>query len=260
MHKQLGFVLLLVIALAAYGCGKRGSNSSEDKPAESQQQAAAPEAPPSTSAPEPAPEQPAVPPPSAPPAKKHAARPTEPVQKTQAAKPPAPPPAIVVPAGTTIVVRTTNALSSKSNKAGEVFEASIAEPVVVGGATVLPAGAGATGKIVQSASAGKMKGEGVLSLALTSLNVKGRSYPVVTEPVSQSQKSRGKRSATMIGGGAGAGALIGGLAGGGKGAAIGALAGGAAGTAGATMTGKRDVEVPAEAVLSFKLSAPLKLQ
>jgi hypothetical protein len=105
-----------------------------------------------------------------------------------------------------------------------------------------------------------MKGEGVLSLALVSLTVKGHAYNVITEPVSQSQKSRGKRSATMIGGGAGAGALIGGLAGGGKGAAIGALAGGAAGTAGATMTGKRDVEVPAEAVLSFKLSAPLKLQ
>jgi hypothetical protein len=250
MRKQFWFVLLISIALVAFGCGKSRSNSSEEQPAEQQQQAAAPAA-----APEPAPEQPAVPPPSTPPAKQASP------EKMQAAKAPAPvPKAIVVPAGTAIAVRTTNALSSESSKAGETFEASVAQPVVVGGVTVLPAGAAATGKIVKSASAGRMKGEGVLTLALTSLSVKGRSYPVLTEPVSQTAKSRGKRSATMIGGGAGAGALIGGLAGGGKGAAIGALAGGAAGTAGATMTGKRDVEVPAEAVLSFKLSAPLKLQ
>jgi hypothetical protein len=72
-------------------------------------------------------------------------------------------------------------------------------------------------------------------------------------------KGRGKRSAAMIGGGGGAGALIGGLAGGGKGAAIGAMAGAAAGTAGATMTGKRDVELPAESIVSFRLSKPLVL-
>ncbi len=64
----------------------------------------------------------------------------------------------------------------------------------------------------------------------------------------------------MIGGGTGLGAIIGGIAGGGKGAAIGALAGAGAGTAGATMTGKRDISIPAETVLSFKLSQPLQLR
>jgi hypothetical protein len=257
MRKQFWFVLLICIALVAFGCGKnRSQSTSEEKPAESQEQAAAPEAP--SSAPtEPAPQEPAAAPPSTP-AKKPAAKPS---QAASAAKAPTPvPQAIVLPAGTSIVVRTTNAISSESSKPGQTFEASLAQPVVIGGATVLPAGAAATGKIVQSASAGRVKGEGTLSLALTSLQVKGRAYNVVTDPLTQTAKSRGGRSAKMIGGGAGAGALIGGIAGGGKGAAIGALAGGAAGTAGATMTGKRDVEVPAEAVLSFRLSAPLKLQ
>jgi hypothetical protein len=64
----------------------------------------------------------------------------------------------------------------------------------------------------------------------------------------------------MIGGGAGAGALIGALAGGGKGAAIGALVGGGAGTAGSAFTGNRDVTLPAESAVSFKLESPLEIQ
>lgn len=245
MRKQFWFVLLICVALAVFGCKKKSPSTSEEKPADTQQSATAePAAPP---APAPQPEKPSTPP--------------APAQTPTTAKAPPPAPkAIVLPAGTAIAIRTTNALSSESNKAGETFEASVAKPVVVAGVTVLPVGAGATGKITQSASAGRVKGEGTLVLSLVALNVKGRSYPVIADPVKQTAKSRGGRSAKMIGGGAGAGALIGGIAGGGKGAAIGAVAGGAAGTAGATMTGKRAVEVPAETVLSFRLTAPLKLQ
>jgi hypothetical protein len=65
----------------------------------------------------------------------------------------------------------------------------------------------------------------------------------------------------MVGGGAGAGALIGGIAGGGKGAAIGALVGGGAGTAGAGMTGNNnDITLPVESAVSFKLTAPVTLK
>ena len=75
------------------------------------------------------------------------------------------------------------------------------------------------------------------------------SYPVETSSISQAQQGKGKRSAAMIGGGAGLGALIGGLAGGGKGAAIGALAGGGAGTAGTAFTGNKQIVLPAETLL-----------
>jgi hypothetical protein len=77
--------------------------------------------------------------------------------------------------------------------------------------------------------------------------------------MSQTSKGKGKRTAVMTGGGAGAGALIGGLAGGGKGAAIGAIAGAGAGAAGSAFTGNRDVEMPAESAVSFQMTGSLKL-
>jgi hypothetical protein len=64
----------------------------------------------------------------------------------------------------------------------------------------------------------------------------------------------------MVGGGAGGGALIGGLAGGGKGALIGGLIGAGAGTGGAAFTGNRDVTLPAETGLRFRLVKPLEIR
>jgi len=130
---------------------------------------------------------------------------------------------------------------------------------MVGNTVVVPKGAPASGTIPEAKSAGRVQGEGNLTLVLTSLTVKGQPYQISTTPLSQEIKGRGKRSALMIGGGSGAGALIGGLTGGGKGAAIGALAGAGAGTAGATLTGKRDMAIPAESILTFTLSKPLVL-
>lgn len=60
-------------------------------------------------------------------------------------------------------------------------------------------------------------------------------------------------AAEIPGGTATAGAVIGAIAGGGKGVAIGAGAGAAAGTAGAAATGKQDVSLPAETVLTFTI-------
>jgi hypothetical protein len=84
--------------------------------------------------------------------------------------------------------------------------------------------------------------------------------PIDTGSVSRTEKGKGKRSATLIGGGAGLGAIIGGLAGGGKGAAIGALAGAGAGTAGTAFTGNKEIVLPAEYALSFKLTKPVDVR
>jgi len=167
---------------------------------------------------------------------------------------------LVVPAGTVLTVRLGETLSSKDSQAGQTFTAAVVSPVDVAGKTVIPAGATATGTVVAAHAAGRFKGASLLQIKLDSVTVHGHSHPVETSSVARSEKGKGKRTATMIGGGAGAGALIGALAGGGKGAAIGALVGGGAGTAGSAFTGNRDVTLPAEAAVSFKLETPLEIQ
>ena len=161
-----------------------------------------------------------------------------------------------VPADTVVSVRLGEALGSKISQSGQDFTATVAEPVVVDGKEVIPAGADAHGTVVDAKALGRFKGGARLQIELDEI----KSYKVQTASVNRSAKGKGKRTAVMIGGGAGAGALIGALAGGGKGAAIGAAVGAGAGTAGAAFTGNKDIVLPAETVVSFKLLQPLEVK
>lgn len=173
---------------------------------------------------------------------------------------PAAPKPIVVKPGTEIVVVADQSVSSKTNNSGDHFDASIAEPVVVGDHVIIPKGARATGTVLDAKSAGRFKGNAELTVALSSVTVKGKQYRVKTTELTQSGKSRGKRTAVGAGGGAVVGGLIGALAGHGKGAAIGAAAGAGAGTAGTAMTGERDITIDSESKLSFKLENALEIE
>ena len=176
------------------------------------------------------------------------------------APPPPPPPPIVVPAGTTLSVRLGSAVSSKTSSAGEGFTGTLANSVSVHGERAIPAGSSVSGTITDAKSAGKFKGAASLGLTLQSVTVHGTSYPVTTSVYAQQTTGKGKRTAGFIGGGAGGGALIGGLAGGGKGALIGGLVGAGAGTAGAALTGNnRDISLSPETVISFKLMNSITL-
>ena len=171
----------------------------------------------------------------------------------------APKPIMVKP-GAEIVVVADQEVSSKTNNSGDQFDASVAEPVVVGDRVVIPKGARASGTVVDAKSAGRFKGNAELTVALDSVTIKGKRYRVKTSEVTRATKGRGKRTAEGAGGGAAVGALIGAIAGGGKGAAIGAGAGAGAGTAGAAMTGERDVTINAESKLSFKLENAVAIE
>jgi BON domain len=165
----------------------------------------------------------------------------------------------VIPAGTALVITTSQALSSKTSQPGQAFLGTLAQPVSVEGRTALPRGATVSGTVVTAKSKGKIKGQGELALALTSVSTNGMTYQIRTNVLSSTVKGKGKRTAATTGGGAAGGALIGGLAGGGKGAGIGALVGATAGFVGGAFTGNKQIEIPAESPLSFTLAAPLTL-
>jgi hypothetical protein len=160
-----------------------------------------------------------------------------------------------IPAGTPITVRIGSEISSGTAKAGDRFDATLAHSLVVNGKTLARTGAPARGKVTSAKSSGRLHAPGELVLRLTSVQVNGRMVPVSTRSHLAKGKSHTKSNATKIGGGAAAGALIGGLVGGGKGAGIGALAGGGAGTGVAAATGREEAVVPAEAALTFTTTA-----
>jgi hypothetical protein len=168
--------------------------------------------------------------------------------------PPEPPKPFVVPAGTSLPVILSTSISSYSATAGQSFEASLAAPVLVDGEEAIPKGARVTGTVVNVKKQGKFKGEALLTIKLTQINVRGKDYLIYSHTYSGTEKGKGKRTAVITGGGAAAGALIGGLAGGGKGAAIGAGIGGAGGLAASGGTGGQNVNLPAETKINFKLA------
>lgn len=166
---------------------------------------------------------------------------------------PPPPAVITLPAGTAIRVRLDQDLGSKISQPGDNFTATVADDVLVNGQVVVPKESRADGTVIDAKALGKFKGGAVLAIRLERVHTRWGSYPVATSTISRAEKGKGKRTAILAGGGAGLGALIGGLAGGGKGAAIGLLAGGGAGTAGAAFTGNKQILLPAETLLTFTL-------
>jgi hypothetical protein len=259
---------VLFLGLALAGCKSKPADNSETAPAPAPapapaqtgttEPAAAPPQQTGTTQPaEPAAASAAAPAPAPAPAAAPQAMTAAP--EAAAPPPPPPPPPPVVPSGTAISIKTSNALSSGTNNAGDPFSGTTTSSIRVHGETVIPAGSAVSGVVVDAKKRGKIKGEGDLSIRLTAINVKGRSYPITTSVLADSLKGKGKRSAIATGGGAGIGALIGGIAGGGKGAAIGAGVGGAGGFLGGTFSGNKQVEIPAESVLTFTLSSSLRL-
>jgi len=176
-----------------------------------------------------------------------------------------PPPAIpvnaTIPAGTTLAIRIDQRISVKSSRAGDTFTGEIVDPVLdTNNGVLVPKGALVGGVVDVSHRRGHFKGRSMLELRLTSLTLNGTQYPLATRDLARSKRGKGRRSTALIGGGAGLGMLVGGVATGGVGLVVGGLVGGGAGTAAAGLTGNRDIDIPAESIVHFKLADDLVVQ
>ncbi len=180
-------------------------------------------------------------------------RPRDPEPQYQAAS------GVEIPAGTNLVVRMIEGVDSEVNRVGQTFQASLDEPVLLNGQTVIPRGADVVVKLVDAKESGKLTGRAGLTLDLVSVRVNGRMVDINTQTVSQESASRGARTAKVAGGTAALGAIIGAIAGGGKGAAIGAGAGAATGAGVEVATSGQRVKIPSETRLTFVMDTAVRL-
>lgn len=170
---------------------------------------------------------------------------------------------VTLPAGTEIVVMPNENIDSSNASVGQTFSADVAEDVTNNGQVIIPKGTEAELVLRNVQEQGTVTGNSELALDLQSIRVNGRRYMTSTEDLEKSNNEglgKNKRTATMVGGGAVLGTLIGAIAGGGKGAAIGAITGAGAGAGAQVLTRGKAVKVPAESKLRFKLDTPLDLR
>jgi hypothetical protein len=167
------------------------------------------------------------------------------------------------PAGTELVVRTVETIDSRNASADQTFSAIVEQEVTnASGRVIVPEKSSAQLMIRQMSSGGATGGP-EMALDIQSITVDGRRYVVSTRDLtleSDTGIGKNKRTAEAIGGGAALGTIIGAIAGGGKGAAIGVLVGAAGGAGAQVLTRGRDVRVPAETVLKFRLDRAVTLE
>ena len=166
---------------------------------------------------------------------------------------------VTVPAGTILNVRLTQAINVDTSATGQTFKAVVDDPVMIGGAVVIPRGATAVVQAVRVEQSGNMKGSDKITLKVNSVGFGGMVHQVASTYVETKGKGEGKKTARKVGAGAGLGAIVGGIAGGGSGAAIGAAVGGVTGGAVAA-SGEEHLELPAETRLQFQLSAAVVIR
>jgi uncharacterized protein YcfJ len=167
------------------------------------------------------------------------------------------------PAGTELVVRTSDTIDSRDAGTQQTFAAVVEQEVTnASGRVIIPERSGAQ-LIIRRVSSGGATGSPEMVLDIQSITVDGRAYLVSTTDLtleSDTGIGQNRRTAETVGGGALLGTIIGAIAGGGKGAEIGVLVGAAGGAGAQVLTRGRDIQVPAETVLRFRLDRPVTLR
>lgn len=167
---------------------------------------------------------------------------------------------VAIPAGSMLRIRINRGLDSNHVQPGTNFDGTILTDVVTGGAVAIPRGATVSGTVFDAKKAGILKGEGQLSLQLTSVTLGGNVYPLNSEVWTQNGRDKTTGTVNKAVGFGVVGALIGAVAGGGEGAAIGAGLGGGAGLADSAASPRGQIIVPPESVLTFRTATPLTIR
>jgi len=167
---------------------------------------------------------------------------------------------ITVPEGTVVQLRTSEPVDSKRAKDGTPVEFTVIRDVAVGGMLAIPRGATMHGVVTQTKNSGPVGGSPELSLRLTSLDLGGQNYPIESDQFKVRGPNKAGYTAGNTIGGALLGAIIGGAVGRGEGAAIGAGAGAAAGLGASAATPGPRAWIPAEALVTFHIGAPVTVQ
>jgi hypothetical protein len=157
------------------------------------------------------------------------------------------------------LIRTIDPIDSAKEQAGARFAGSLETNLQVDDTVVAARGTKVYGRLANAKSAGRMSGAAELTLELTDIVINGTAYPVVTSAYEMRSKGKGSKTARRVVGGTGLGALIGGIAGGGTGAAIGAVSGAALGTTVSAAKEGKQISVPSESLLEFRLAQPASL-
>jgi hypothetical protein len=224
---------------------QQAASQSEQQGAPAQDQGPAPAAQPPYQEPQQAP-----PPEQAPPRRaERAPAPAGPVPET-----------LRIPAGTVIHVRTNEWLSSDHSRVGDLFNVSVAQPLVADGWVVMRRGQNATGRVAVAEKAGRVKGTSQLGVELNELTlVDGQVVPVKTALMQTSAGTSNGRDAAAVAGTTGLGAAIGAAVNGGTGAGVGAGIGAVSGLIGVLSTRGRPTVIPPESELVFRLQEPITI-
>jgi hypothetical protein len=166
---------------------------------------------------------------------------------------------VTVPAGTRILIRTTDPLDSNKQRVGHRFTANLETNLQVNDVIVAPRGTTVHGRLAAAKPGGRVAGGSQLTLELTDIVIDGTAHPILTSTYEVRSQGQGETTAERVVGGVGLGALIGGIAGGGRGAGIGAVAGAGTGAAASAATRGSRISIPSESLLEFRLEQPTSL-
>ena len=163
------------------------------------------------------------------------------------------PPQITLAAGTFVVVRVNEKLSSDRNQSGDFFTATLERPLIANGLIIAQAGQNVAGRVSEAVRAKDGNGSSRLGLELTEISLAdGQQLPIRTQLMEYHRGNSNGRDAGVVVGTTAAGAAIGAAAGGGLGAAVGAISGAAAGAIGVAVTRAHATEIQPESTLTFR--------